>query len=149
MSVKLVLSRKSAWLNRARPFKVLVDGEPVGKIGNGKVEEFELSQINQTVECKVDWCYSNKYEITSAEGDIIYLQVKNGMKGFWILYAIIMITFLTNLIAPRFFASMGAAGSWIKMAVFGSVLLYFIYYLTIGRRKYLSLEKDKDNVFAS
>jgi hypothetical protein len=147
--MKLVLSRKNEWINRMRPFKVLIDGEEVGKIENGKVEEYELSQINQTVECKINWCYSNKYQITAADGEVIYLQVKNGMKGFWVLYALLFVFIIFNFISPNPREAFNGYGVWIRVAVPLIVFIYFFYYLTIGRRKYLSLEKDKNNVFAN
>jgi hypothetical protein len=148
MPTKLVLNRKSEWLNRARPYKVIIDGEQVGKISSGKVEEFELSQINQTVECKVDWCYSNKYELTAADGDTVYLQVKSGMKAFWIIYVLLLGYIIVSFIAPGFINSLGNVGMVIRAIVLGIPFFYLAYYLTLGRRNYLSLEKDPTNVFA-
>ncbi len=149
MATKLVLSRKSEWLNRARPFKILIDGELVGTITSGKVEEFELSQINQTIECKVDWCYSNKYEFSAADGDIVYLQVKSGMKAFWVVYVLLLGYIAISFIVPGFISTLGDVGIAIRLIVLGIPLFYLVYSLTIGRRNYLSLEKYSTNVPAN
>lgn len=149
MSVKVILSRKNEFLNRLRPYKVLIDGVQAGKITNGKVEEFEVSVVNQTVECKVDWCYSNKYTIDAQDGDTVYLRVKSGMKGFWFIYPLFIIYLILSFAMPNLRERLGENITWIRLVTVGIPMLYFIYYLTIGRRNYLSLEKDSTNVFAS
>jgi hypothetical protein len=57
----------------------------------------------------------------------------------------LIFTFITPTISQSF----GGYGTWIRIIVPVIVFIYFFYYLTIGRRKYLSLEKDKTNVFVN
>lgn len=149
MAIKIVLTRKNEWMNRLRPYKILVDGELVGKIENGKVEELEVATVAHAIECKVDWCYSNKYELKTTDGDTIYLRVKSGMKGFWIVYVVLFTMIIVNLAIPNQRQLLGETGYRLRMLFFLVPILYYIYYLTMGRRKYLLLEKDSTNVFAS
>ena len=149
MALKIVLTRKNEWMNRLRPYKILVDGELAGKIENGKVAEFEVATVAHAVECKVDWCYSNKYEFKATDGDTVYLQVKSGMKGFWIVYVILITMIVLNLAVHNQRQLLGETAYHLRMLLFLVPVLYFIYYLTIGRHKYLLLEKDRTNVFAT
>lgn len=148
MSVKLVLSRKSEWMNRLRPYKVLIDGQQIGTIGNGKVEEFEIPAISHSIECKVDWCFSNRYELQANDGEMVYLQVKSGMKAFWLLYVVLIIFLVSSFLMPQVWKDLGEKGEWIRRAIVLIPIVYMGYYLTIGRRQYLKLEKDTSNVFA-
>ena len=136
-------------MNRLRPYKVLVDGVQIGKIANGKMEEFDVSFMNQAIERKVDWCFSNKYLIEGKEGDTICLRVKTGMTGFWIIYPLLIIFFIIPFVFHNFRETTGENIIWIRLVCLGIPMLYFIYYLTIGRRKYLLPEKDSTHVFAS
>jgi hypothetical protein len=36
------VERKEGWRDRARPYKVVIDGQKVGGIGHGQLESFEV-----------------------------------------------------------------------------------------------------------
>jgi hypothetical protein len=38
---------------------------------------------------------------------------------------------------------------FLELIIFAPALLYLIYFLSFGRKKYLSLKKDKDSIFNS
>ncbi len=69
-------------------------------ISNGQVEELEVSIVNETIECKVDWCYPSKYAIGAKDWHMIYLRVKSGMKGFWFIYPLIFIYLIFSFAMP-------------------------------------------------
>ncbi|MEO7310790.1 MAG: hypothetical protein ABIX01_10365 [Chitinophagaceae bacterium] len=148
MPAKIILSRKNDFMNRTRMFKVLIDGQEVGKIGNGKVETFEVAPGNHTIECKIDWCSSQTYEVTVGSDSIDYLQVKSGMKYFLLLYIVFLAWLASGLIFKQKKEMLGAAYPWIQWTIVVIPLAYLLYYLTLGKKKYLVINQDTSNVFA-
>lgn len=148
MPSKIILSRNNEFLNRTRAYRVFIDGEEAGKIGNSKTEEFPLSAGKHTVKCKIDWCSSGEYQFETNGNDNIYLHVKSGMKYFMPLYIIMMVWLASGLVFKSKRAFFGAAYPWIQWVVVLVPLLYMVYYFTIGKNKYLAIGADKSNVFA-
>jgi len=149
MLAKIILSRKNEFMNRTRAYKVLIDGEVYGKISNGKTEEYDLVGGSHTIECKIDWCSSEVYQIEAGEDDTIYLQVKSGMKYFIPLYIIFLLWLVSGIFIRNKREILGAAHPYIQWVVLGIPFLYMVYYFTIARNRYLIIDKDKNSVFAS
>jgi len=58
---RLIVHREPAtWIDRARSYKIEVDGQAVGKIGNGETVDLKLSPGRHRVRMKVDWCGSRE-----------------------------------------------------------------------------------------
>lgn len=71
---KLVISREKAlWQDRARQYAVVVDGEEVGKIGNGGELSVDLAPGSHTVQMRIDWCSSPALEVSLQAGNTVYL----------------------------------------------------------------------------
>jgi hypothetical protein len=47
---------------------------------------------------------------------------------------------LAHIPRPEYFA-------WIRVAVIIPVILYLVYYLSLGKKNYLKLQEDKNNIF--
>lgn len=143
---RVVLERKSEWLNRLKGYKVELNGTAQEKkIMNGTSEEYQVPGGSNTIVCKVNWCSSNTYSFDARPGETVYLKVASGMKYFWVTYAVLMAlligrTFLKHHLPPQ--------SNIVMIVVSVFVLAYFLYYLTIGRSKYLIIKKDEDNIFA-
>lgn len=146
---KIILNRKSEWVNRARGYKVLIDGEEKGAIKNGNSDEFMVPAGSHTVECKLSWCKSNIYNITVTEGEVKYLHVKSGMRYYTPVYVLLMIFILSPFITNKTEFGITPWYETLRAALLILIALYFVYYLTLGRHKYLVLEEDKDSVFQS
>jgi hypothetical protein len=143
---KIILNRGSEWRNRARSYAILIDGAEVGKIANNTSEEFTVADGAHTIIAKISWCSSNVFDVTVKGNDIAYLRVKSGMKYFSVLYAILLI----GIIATNFLKRQYGNTTWylpVMLLMVGVPVLYVLYYLTIGRTKYLLIEDDKNNVF--
>lgn len=143
---RVILERKSEWMNRLKGYKVEINGTAQEKkIMNGNSEEYEVPGGTNTITCKVNWCGSNTYSFDVKPGETVYLKVATGMKYFWIAYAVLMLSlfgriFLKELHNPQ------VNIAFIVISIF--VLLYFLFYLTVGRNKSLEIKEDKDNIFA-
>ena len=144
---KIILTRKKSMLNRLRGFTVLIDGQKVGSIKNGATEEFPVSYGTHKIECKINWAGSTEYEVNVREGESSYLQVRSGLKFFWILYIMILAVLGTQvyfIVNKKPFPPQFETIRWVALLLF---FAYFIYYLTLGRKQYLVIEKDSSSIF--
>jgi hypothetical protein len=146
---KIVIIRKSEWMNRLKRFSVLINGKEVGTVKTGGTEEFNTEAGQQTIECKVNWYYSNKFIVDAKEGEAVYLQVKSNTIILMLAFLAIVCVFLATMILQ----SKGYIGEpvmkIVRLSYFVFLLAYFIYTLTIGRKRYLLLEPDTSNPFAN
>jgi hypothetical protein len=144
---KIILSRPSQWMNRIRGYKVLINGQQIGVIKNGATEEYTIEPGANTIECKLDWCASRTVPLTIQPGETVYMKVSSGMKLYYY-----MVLLLAGEIGLNFYyRSNRDKPSWFQPVTIGLiaiVLAYLLYYLTIGRKDYLIVEKDTKNVFA-
>lgn len=149
MSAKIILNRKREWINnRNRGVKVFIDQIEKGKIANGDSEEYMVDPGEHTMQCKVYWCSSPALNIDIKEGETKYLQLKSAMKYYGIGYALFLIGLLagifmtlTHIPKPSFF-------TWMQLTLLLPLVLYLLFYLTLGRKKYMVLEEDANSVFA-
>lgn len=145
---KIILNRKSEWMNRAKGYKVLINGEEKGSIKHAGSEEYIVDQGLHIIECKINWMKSNKMEVFVNENEVKILLVKNGMKYYWPVYFV----FITVLFAGIFFTKKRGFDipEWF---IYGRLILmilafcYFVYYMSLGRNKYLIIEEDKSSPF--
>jgi hypothetical protein len=142
---KLVLTRKSELLNALRGYRVVIDGEKRGKIGNGDTEEYEVTPGKHIVSCKVDWCGSRDYAFEVNEGEVAYLQVKNGARHFFYFF----IPAIVLYIAYKFGDTAGERPYLLYALIFVGLayIAYMLYYTVISRKDYLSIEKDSTTLF--
>lgn len=144
---KLVLTRKSEFVNRARAFKVIIDGQQAGTIKNGGAEEFHLAPGQHKIVCKVDWCSSGEYSIDIKEEEVIYLQVGSGMKYYWYMVIPLLIFLAINLFLTYSDKPKPIMFSYVLFASAAVVIGYLLYYTIINRKAYLLLEKDRTTLF--
>ena len=57
------------YTDRARAYKVLVDGEEQGTVKHGEGVELQVSPGTHRVQMKVDWATSPELEVTLSEGE--------------------------------------------------------------------------------
>jgi hypothetical protein len=140
---RIIINRSSEWMNRVRAFKVFIDGEQVGTIKNGGAEEFKIDPGVHTVVCKVDWCSSQELGIVVSDGETEYLKVSNGMKYYYYLVIPMVVVLAYNFYIVMARAARPIWFSWVMALTVLPVLTYLFYYLTVGRKSYLLLQKDE------
>ncbi|MCZ2395005.1 MAG: hypothetical protein LC100_00510 [Chitinophagales bacterium] len=128
------LKRTSEYNNRMRDYKIFIDGQQVGTIANGETKDFPTTVGQHIVTAKIDWCSSPDISIDVNENQTSNLKV-GGFKNGQILMPIGL-----GLIVLHFILSKFADFDYTIFLVTPLFLLLF-YYLTIGRKKYLTLEK--------
>jgi len=72
------ITRKWAYVNGFRAYKIFIDGVYHGKIKNGKTEEFEVENGRHTVCAKMDWVGSPDL-IVEVNDSVVELEVGNTM----------------------------------------------------------------------
>lgn len=147
MATKIIINRKSEWRNRARGFRLLLDGKEVGKIANDASEEYPVEPGVHTLQCKIDWCSSPELEVTVKEGETRFIQTGSGMKYYNVFTALIILVLLSGPIIKYLHIAIPDGFTYWQLAVLGPFLLYILYYMTIGRNRYLILKEDTKNVF--
>ena len=114
---------------------------------NGATEEYRVNSGSSTVECKIDWCGSKSFTVDLQKDETAYLKVRSGMK-FYFLFVMLL---AVGVFLIFFYRSNPGKPSWVSPASLFLIIpaaLYSLYYLTIGRKDYLVVEKDTKNVFA-
>lgn len=147
MASKLILTRKGEWINRRQRFKVFINNKEAGLIKNGDTQEYELEPGTHTLQCKINWTSSPVHTVEIKQGINTFLSVSNGMKYIVPLY----IMMLVGILLPFFFrfANLPASETinTIKIILIVPAIIYIFLYITVFRKKYLSLGEDKSNPF--
>lgn len=147
MANKIIINRKSEWRNRAFGFRVLIDGKEVGTIANGGSGEYPIEPGVHKLQCKIDWGSSPELELTLAEGETRFVQVGSGMKYYRALTILMIPVLLSGPVIKYLNLSVPENFTYLQLTILVPFLLYFIYYLSIGRGRYLLLKEDTNNVF--
>ena len=132
------LKRTSEYNNRTKDFKIFIDGQQVGTIANGETKNFPSTVGKHIVTAKIDWCRSPDISIDVEENQTGKLEV-GGFKNGQLLMPIGL-----GLIVLHFILSKFADFNYTIFLIVPLFLL-LVYYLTIGSKKYLTLEKINDN----
>jgi hypothetical protein len=84
---RLIVEREhKAWADRARAYKVLVDGAEVGRVANGATETFELPPGQHVVQLKIDWCRSQAIPVQVPPGGEARVRCRGNASPFTILW---------------------------------------------------------------
>ena len=128
------IKRRNELFNMARNYKIFIDGQFVGKISNGATKKFPTTAGQHTVTAKIDWCGSPNISINTNADETKCLTIGSYKYSGWlILSGFGMIVFLPILKGIMGFSY----ANYLLIPIF---LLPF-YYITIGRKKYLTLSE--------
>jgi hypothetical protein len=129
------IKRTNEYINLMREFRLFIDGKKVGTIGNSQTKVFEIPSGQHSIIAKIDWCSSPEFSFETNDKDSIMLVV-GGIKNFrWQLPLGSILIILSLLLKD--------VSHYISISLVLIPLLYVLYYLTIGRKKYLTIKKIK------
>lgn len=131
---KIVINRTDEFVNGMRDYQILFDGVVVGTVSNGETKEFPVPPGLYAVSAKIDWCGSPTLLVVVDEGDVKILQVGAFKVNKWLLI-IGFVFFVLYVLITRTFDYMGLS------FILSLVTAQFLYVLTFGRKKYLTLKK--------
>ena len=133
---RLIVKRKSRWINNMRNIGLYLDNDKIGTIGNGDMEEFTVTAGQHTIKARLDWCASNIHSFTISDHETYTVAVEpyqyaNSLLAIeivllavhFILKYLYEIDYIIWLIIPFFMAN--------------------LYYMTFGYNRYLVIKEDK------
>ena len=138
----IALRRTSEWMNKARSFKVFIDGNEAGRISNGASEEYAVSPGMHKVVCKIDWCSSGEMEVDIKKDEKAYLHVRSGMKYYWLFSVPLLVLAIVYLYHSLQHIPKPLWLMYALIIVGVPAACYFLYYSLINRKAYLLLSKD-------
>lgn len=138
---KIVVERNSEWNNKTREIGIYIDGKKVGTIDDGKTQEYNIEPGKHEIFAKINWYSSQKIELNADPTTITTLKLSGYKYGAWIL-PVILGTFLTYYLGE--YALNINLFFLIKLVAIG--FLYPMYYMTLGKNRYLILTKENKNV---
>jgi len=128
------IKRSSEYTNKMRSIKILVDGKEIGTIADGETEEFTTSEGQHTIQAKIDWCGSPELLISLNPNDTKILEVsclKYSKQLFGFISAVILLHFVLSF----------AFNFYYTAVLLFPVFFVLVYFLTFGRKKYLTLKE--------
>ena len=91
----LKIHRYSAWHDKIRKYKIVLDGNTLGKISDGETLEFPISKGKHELTLKIDWCRSQKLTFYKNDSDVVF-ECGSNLQGLNRLLAILYITLKYN-----------------------------------------------------
>lgn len=130
------IQRTSEFNNRIREYKIYIDGQLIGKIGNGETKYFETTTGLHTLNVKTDWCSSP--DITF---NINNIETKNFKVGEVKIVSSIMPVTLGVIFLHIALSRLVDFNYTILILI--PTFLLLVYFLTIGRNNYLTINEIK------
>lgn len=126
------IQRTSEYINSMRDYQILIDGQKVGGVANGDTRFFEIAEGKHKIFSKIGWCRSPEIAIDLNDNETMSLKVGGFKYSNWIMpisFGIIVVNFVLkytfNIDYGRY--------------LIGIVTLLLIYFVTFGRKQYLTL----------
>jgi len=141
---KIKIKRTSEYINSKRDYKIYIDGQLIGTISNGETKEFETTAEQHTITAKIDWCTSPEISINISDNVTKKIKVGGGIKnGKWLrLFGVVLVVlyiFLIMILRYDFSKFLLLA----PIILLAPISVLNIYYMTLGRKKYLILNEFK------
>ena len=132
----IIINRTSEYLNRFRDYGIYIDGKKVDTIASGETIELNVSAGHHFVSTKIDWCSSPTLSVNINDEATKSLTVGGFKNGKWLMPAGLVIIVL-NFIANQLFDF-----EYLFYLII-PIFLLLVYYLTVGRKQYLTLIENK------
>ena len=132
---KLIIKRANEYGNAARKYGLYIDDQKAGTISNNNTESYDLAAGTHTLYAKIDWCYSQVLSVTVSEGETKYVRLSGIPYSNLIILTYLIIVVLSVLLA--YYTDID-----IILFTVPTFPLITLYYLTLGRRRYLTLKEQ-------
>ncbi len=131
---KLIITRSSEWINRARGIKITINENEIGQISNGQTRDVELPPGDYVLRAKIDWCSGSfPFSVSENETKSVMLSSFGYSWNFMPIAAVILtIVFVLQFLLKQDYAV------YLGLSVF----FIMVYYLTLGRNKYLAIKEQ-------
>lgn len=127
------IKRTNDYVNALRDYRLFIDGQKIGTIGNNQIKEFDIPIGKHTIIAKIDWCSSPAFSFETNGQDSKVLLLGGIRNSKWIIplisISIILALFLKNV------------SYYLSTALVLIPSLYILYQLTIDRKNYLTIRE--------
>lgn len=124
--------RTSEFANRIRNYQIYLDGKKVGTVANGETMKFDTTIGEHTLIAKIDWCSSQETKFNIEQTEIREFKVGGFKNGNWIMPIGVMLS-VFGFVLNKYVNT-----EWTLLIVL-PIFILWLYYITIGRKKYLTL----------
>lgn len=128
------LNRSNDLVNWLRHYQLYVDGQKIGAIAQGASMEFETTTGQHAVVAKIAWCSSPEIAFNLNQSQTKVLQVGGFRNSNWIMplgLVLVVLGFLLHVFVNK---------EWTMLFALPLIAL-MVYYITIGRKEYLTLRE--------
>ncbi len=87
---RMRIRRDTGWADKLRAYRILLDGQELGRIKQGETQEFEVSAGSHEIVAKVDWCSSAPMTFDLDESGAEF-EVASNLRGARVFLALPMI----------------------------------------------------------
>jgi hypothetical protein len=91
----LKIYRYSAWVDGMRKYKIILDGNMIGKISDNEHLEFPITKGKHELTLKIDWCRSKTISFDKKDEDVEF-ECGSNLKGLKMLLAFLYAAVLFN-----------------------------------------------------
>ena len=127
------IKRTNDYVKMLRDYHLFIDGQKIGTIGNDQIKEFDIPIGQHSLIAKIDWCSSPdfSFETNGKDSKILLL---GGIRNWRWIMPLSSIFVLLSLLLKN-------VSYYISTVLVLIPFLYFLYYLTIGRKNYLTIKE--------
>ena len=131
---KIKIQRTNDFINAMREYRLYIDGQKIGTIGNEQTKDFEIPAGQHSLIARIDWCSSPELSFVINDNDSKTFLV-GGLKNGKMIIPLLIVILTLSLILPH------TSHNYYKMLLVLPPFLFLLYILTLGRRNYLTLKE--------
>jgi len=127
------IKRTNDYVNSLRDYRLFIDGQKIGTIGNNQIKEFDIPIGHHSLIAKIDWCSSPDFSFETNGNDSKILLLGGKRSWRWLM-PLISISVVLSLLLKN-------VSYYISAVLVLIPFLYILYYLTIGRKNFLTIKE--------
>ena len=83
----LTVTRDKGWADKARKYRILLDGSEIGRIGEGDLLQQQIPAGSHVIGARIDWCGSRplRFDAQSDDVGVVVRNASRGWRGFFFL----------------------------------------------------------------
>jgi hypothetical protein len=92
----LRINRKSAYADKLRSYKIVLDDKIIGAIAENETKDFDLKSGSHVIYLKIDWARSNKISFNNNGSELVELEAVSVLAGGKVIFALFYVIFLST-----------------------------------------------------
>ena len=138
---KLIISRKSEFMNWASEYEIYLNKQKLGKISSGETIELDIPEGTSIIKAKINWMGSQDIPISVTNEESKFISI-SGFKHANIIMGLMSILTLLLLIFGQQIKIDFPFLKWPVIIIVSFLFIASFYNLTIGRNKYIKIKEN-------